>query len=156
VFQGGAGALAVLSSTIGIGAMVGGLWLAQLRPPITRVVLGAAVVLTLVVLAFALAPWLPLAVGLAGLAGAGMLVAGAGAQTVVQTAVEEDMRGRVMSLYGLILRGGPAFGALAMGAAGDLYGLRAPLVVGALLAFGAAVWLFRRRGTIDRALEALA
>lgn len=153
VFAGGAGTLAVLSSTIGIGAIVGGLWMAQLRPPITQIVLGAAVALTLVILAFALAPSYYLAIVLVGLAGAGMLVAGAGAQTVVQTAVEEGMRGRVMSLYGLILRGGPALGALAMGAAGDLVGLRAPLAAGSLLALLAALWLYHRRRSIGRALD---
>ncbi|HEX6142391.1 MAG TPA: MFS transporter [Geminicoccaceae bacterium] len=153
VFTGGAGTLAVLSSTVGIGAIVGGLWMAQLRPPITRVVLGAAVALALVIFGFALAPSLGSAVVLVGLAGAGMLVAGAGAQTVVQTALEDDMRGRVMSLYGLILRGGPAVGALVMGAAADLFGLRAPLALGALLALAAALWLFGRRRAIDRALE---
>ncbi|MDX1540327.1 MAG: MFS transporter [Geminicoccaceae bacterium] len=154
VFEGGAGVLAVLSSTIGIGAIAGGLWLAQLRPPITGVVLAAAVALSLVVLAFALAPAYPLAVALVGLAGAGMLIAGAGAQTVVQTAVEEGMRGRVMSLYGLILRGGPALGALAMGAAADLVGLRIPLALGTLAALIAAFWLWQRRQRIGAALEA--
>jgi MFS family permease len=153
VFAGGAGTLAVLSSTIGIGAIIGGIWMAQLRPPITGIVLGAAVALTLVVFTFALAPSLWLAVLMVGLAGGGMLIAGAGAQTVVQTALDEAMRGRVMSLYGLILRGGPAIGALVMGAAADLVGLRAPLALGALLALAAALWLFHGRAKIGAALE---
>jgi len=44
-------------------------------------------------------------------------------------------------------------GALVMGAAADLFGLRAPLAFGALLALAAALWLFGRRRAIDRALE---
>ena len=62
-----------------------------------------------------------------------MVAAGIGTQTLLQTAVDEGMRGRVLSLFGLIFRGGPALGALVMGAASELVGLQAPLAVGALL-----------------------
>ena len=153
VFDRGAGGLAALSSTVGIGAIIGGFWLAQMRPPIANVVIGAAAALAGVTVLFALAPGFYLAIVCVAFAGAGMLIAGAGAQTVMQTAVEEGMRGRVMSLYGLILRGGPAIGALAMGAAGDLVGLRAPLAVGALLAVAAALWVWHGRASIGRSLE---
>ena len=44
-----------------------------------------------------------------------MSIAGAGIQTLLQFHVDSDMRGRVLSIYGLILRGGPAIGALTMG-----------------------------------------
>jgi len=58
------------------------------------------------------------------------------------------MRGRVLSLYGLIIRGGPAIGALAMGWVADWIGLRwsvgcgAVLVVAVMLAI-----LYRNAGT---------
>jgi predicted MFS family arabinose efflux permease len=64
------------------------------------------------------------------------------------------MRGRVLSLFGLIFRGGPALGALAMGAASEALGLQAPLAAGALLGLLAAVLLWRRRETIGRSLGA--
>ena len=156
VFGRGAAGLAVLSSTIGIGAIVGGLWLAQ-RPDqsgLTGVVLGSSVLTALTVLGFALCPWFWPAVACVALSGVAMVVAGAGTQTVLQAAVDEGMRGRVLSLFGLIFRGGPALGALVVGVASEALGLQAPLAVGALLGLLAAVFLWRRREAVGRHLRA--
>jgi predicted MFS family arabinose efflux permease len=154
VFGRGAPGLAVLSSTIGIGAIVGGLWLAQRagQTGLPKIILLSSVLSALTVLAFALCPWFWPAVGAVALSGFAMVVAGAGTQTVLQSAVEEGMRGRVLSLFGLIFRGGPALGALAMGSASEALGLQAPLVAGALLALLAAALLWRRREAIGRSL----
>ena len=154
VFGRGAAGLALLSSAIGTGAIAGGLWLAQ-RPDgagLPRVVLLTSVLTAVTVLAFALCPWFWPAIGCAALAGIALVVGGAGTQTLLQTAVEEEMRGRVLSLFGLIFRGGPALGALAMGAASEALGLQAPVAAGALLGLLAALWLWRRRKAIARGL----
>jgi predicted MFS family arabinose efflux permease len=156
VFGRGAPGLALLSSTIGIGAIAGGLWLAQ-RPGQTglpRIMLATSVMTALTVLAFALCRWFWPAVACVALAGFAMVVAGAGTQTVLQTAVDEGMRGRVLSLFGLIFRGGPARGALAMGAASEALGLQAPLTAGAVIGLVAALLLWRRRDAIGRSLGA--
>jgi predicted MFS family arabinose efflux permease len=157
VFGRGAAGLAVLSSTIGIGAIAGGLWLAQRQDQdgLPRVVLASSLVIVLAILGFALCPWFWAAVGWVALAGVAMVVAGAGTQTVIQTAVEDRMRGRVLSLWGLIFRGGPALGALAMGAASEVLGLQAPLALGALLGLLACILSWRRRHAIIRGLRAL-
>ena len=76
-------------------------------------------------------------------AGFSMVVTGIGTQTIVQSTVEPAMRGRVMSIYGMIIRGVPAFGALAMGAVSEVTGLRLPVAVGAALCF--VLWLWARR-----------
>jgi predicted MFS family arabinose efflux permease len=154
VFGRGAPGLAVLSSTIGIGAIVGGLWLAQRagQTGLPKIIVQSSVLSALTVLAFALCPWFWPAVAAVALSGFAMVVAGAGTQTVLQSAVEEGMRGRVLSLFGLIFRGGPALGALAMGSASEALGLQAPLVAGALLGLLAAALLWRRREAIGRSL----
>jgi predicted MFS family arabinose efflux permease len=82
-----------------------------------------------------------------------MVVAGAGTQTALQAAVEERMRGRVLSLFGLIFRGGPALGALVMGGASELFGLQAPLALGAALGIIACALTWRRRTAIAHSLE---
>jgi MFS family permease len=154
-FGRGAPGFAVLSSTIGIGAIMGGLWLAQ-RPAdagLPKIVLLTSILTGLAVLGFALCPWFWPAVVVVALAGFVMVVAGAGTQTLLQTAVEEGMRGRVLSLFGLIFRGGPALGALVMGVASEAFGLQAPLTVGALLGLLAAALLWRRREAIGRSLR---
>ena len=54
-------------------------------------------------------------------------MSGAGTQTIVQMAVDDSMRGRVMSMFGIIFRGGSALGALIIGAISEVAGLRLPL-----------------------------
>jgi predicted MFS family arabinose efflux permease len=85
--------------------------------------------------------------------GFAMVAAGVGTQTLLQTAVDESMRGRVLSLFGLIFRGGPALGALVIGAASELVGLQALLAAGALLGLAACLALWRRRQAITRGLQ---
>jgi len=155
VFARGAPGLAILSSTVGIGAIVGGFWLAQRSAPasLTQVVLISSLLHALATLGFALSTWFPAAIACVALAGFAMVVAGTGTQTLMQTAVDESMRGRVLSLFGLIFRGGPALGALAMGFASELVGLQVPVAAGALLGIAACVWIWRRRQAIARGLQ---
>src|SRR5690606_15697969 len=53
-------------------------------------------------------------------------------QTFVQLGVPDVLRGRVLSLHGLIARGSPALGALAIGYAADVVGLRLSVTTSAV------------------------
>ena len=156
VFGRGAPGLATLSSTVGIGAVVGGFWLAQRtdQARLTGIVLVNSLLIALATLGFALSSWFPAAVACVAVAGFAMVATGVATQTLMQIAVEDDMRGRVLSLFGLIFRGGPALGALAIGAASEAVGLQAPLAAGALVGLAACGLLWRQRQTIARALAA--
>lgn len=136
VFRGGADTLATLTSTVGIGAVIAG-WLLARRTGtkgLVTLVLTSSAGVSLGVLAFVATDEIWVGIPAAGLLGAVMVASGVGLQTVVQLAVTPAMRGRVLSLHGLIFRGGPAIGALVMGAAGDLVGLRLPVGIGAVVA----------------------
>ena len=151
VFGAGAEGLALMTSTVGLGAIVGGLWLAGRghQRGLALIALSAPAVLALALLLFVASDRLWLAVPALFLAGGAMVTGGVGAQTLLQLAVDGALRGRVMAFYGLIFRGGPALGALAMGTASEAAGLRLPLAAGVLLACLAwiAVWRRRRRGS---------
>ena len=60
-------------------------------------------------------------------------------QTITQSVVSDDMRGRVMSLYSLIFRGLPAIGAVGLGALADGIGLQASFALAAVMSL--LVWL---------------
>ncbi len=154
VFGRGAPGLATLSSTVGIGAIVGGFWLAQRNDQsrLAQVVLVNSLLIAFSTLGFALSTWFPAAIACVAVGGFAMVATGVGTQTLMQTAVEDEMRGRVLSLFGLIFRGGPALGALVMGAASEFVGLQVPLAAGALLGIGACGLLWRQRQSIVRAL----
>jgi MFS family permease len=142
----GADGLAILSAGIGAGAIMAGLWLAQRDGLVglTRLVVLHHTLSAASLVVIALAPSLAVAVGAAVVNGLALAMAGIASQTLTQRIVEEHMLGRVMSLYGVIFRAGPAAGALAMGALGDLLGLRTPLLAGALVSLVACVAVGRR------------
>ena len=155
VFHSGATGLAVLTSSVGAGAIIAGFWIAGISDAqrLGRVFLASTLLSALVAVLFAATDSLWLAVPLLAVNGFAMSGMGISAQTLVQIAVDGGMRGRVLSLHGLIFRGGPALGALVMGAASDYVGLRPPIVVGAVLVIAVWLWAGLRR---DRMIESLA
>jgi predicted MFS family arabinose efflux permease len=157
VFASGADGLAVLTSTVGAGAVLGGLWLARRSSDpagLTTIALGNTLVLALALLAFVASDRWWIALPALAVLGACMVITGVGTQTLLQLSVAGSMRGRVLSLYGIIFRGGPAVGALIMGVASERAGLRLPLAIGAVLAIFAWLWTWSARGRITGALEA--
>jgi predicted MFS family arabinose efflux permease len=149
VFQRGAGGLSMLVSTVGVGAICGGAWMLQ-RPGIaglTSLVLRNTLLMSIAVLAFTASDRFYVALPCAFVAGAAMVITGVGAQTLIQAAVEPQMRGRIMALYGMIFRAGPALGAVLMGSLSETFGLRLPLALGALVscAVWASTWAKHRR-----------
>ena len=67
--------------------------------------------------------------------------------------VDEQMRGRAVSLYGAISRGCPSVGFLVMGWIGDHGGLRWPIAGGAIICIALWAWIYRRRVAFANALE---
>ena len=156
VFNSGADGLAAISSIVGLGAVVSGLWMAQrgTRPGLTELTMAATALAAVAIGGLALSPGLGMALVCASFAGVAMIICGVGTQTLLQMAVATEMRGRVMSLYGMVFRAGPAAGAFVMGIASEWVGLRLPLAVGAGLTLVIWVLLWRRRERIGTALEA--
>src|SRR2546421_13078517 len=116
-----------------------------LRPAIaglTRLVLSNTLMISLAILAFTLTDQFYLALPCVFVAGAAMTITGVGAQTLIQAAVDIRMRGRIMALYGMIFRAGPAVGAVLMGLASEYLGLRLSLAIGASISCG--FWLLTR------------
>ena len=155
VFQGGPEILALLTSSAGIGATIGGLWLARRGDPagLTAVALVSTLMLAAALLLFVASDSLWLAVPAIAAASFCMLLVAVGAQTLLQLSVDGALRGRVMSLFGMIVRGGPALGALVIGAASELVGLQLAQGAAALLMLLGLAWLWRRRRAIAAALE---
>lgn len=157
VFDRGPGGLAALSSSIGVGAIVAGIYLAQRRPDqdLVRIALLAALLGSVSTMAFALSPSFWFAMIAVAFGGFALVTAGVGTQTLLQTSVDEAVRGRVLSLFGLVFRSGPAIGALMMGVASEFVGFRWPLILGSI--FGALAWVvvWQRKAKISAALNPL-
>ncbi|HEY4135921.1 MAG TPA: MFS transporter [Alphaproteobacteria bacterium] len=156
VFENGAHGLAMLQSSHGVGAMIGGLLMlsyARLKG-LTRITLSNILIMGAACLAFALVNIFWVACILIGWLGYSFVVQSTSNQTLIQSAVDPEMRGRVMSLYGLVARGGPAVGTLIMGAAAEHFGMQAPVAVGGTLCLVLWIWAWRQRKPMAAALEA--
>jgi MFS family permease len=147
--------LAMLTSSFGLGAMLGGVWLAQRGAVqgLTPVAVASVAVLSVGLIAFTSTDVFWLALPALVVTGFAMIVIGVGEQTLIQNAVDPAVRGRVMGLYGMIGRGAPAFGALIMGALSSYIGFRWPVAGGAVLCLFVWAWAHRRRHALARDLE---
>ncbi len=155
VFGRGAEGLAMLTSTLGAGGVLGGIWLSMRGAVagLTTRVIASSLVIALGLLAFTATEKLWIALPCIAVVGFAMVTVGVGEQTLLQNAVHGHMRGRVLSLYGMIARGGPALGALMMGTASSYVGLRWPVAVGAAGCLVLWLWARPRRVRMARALE---
>ncbi len=153
VFARGAGGLAIMTSTMGAGALVAGLWLARRGGgDLMGLVATAGSVGALVLFAFAATSWFAFALACLAVAAFCQTCMGVGGQTLLQSAIDDVMRGRVLSFYGMIFRGGPALGAVAMGTASEVTGLQVPVALGALIGVAACALAYRRRHALALAL----
>jgi MFS family permease len=140
VFQRGSGGLAMLTSALGAGAIATGLVLARgsgwLSVRIIRIGVTAAGFLV-AALASSDAFWLAMVT--VTLLGVLLSMCGVGSQILIQTLVEDEVRGRVSSLWGMIAFGGTAIGSLVIGIAASIYGLQNTVIVAGLLCAAAAL-----------------
>ena len=146
-FGRGVGALAIFTSAQGLGAICGGLFLAQRKNSAGMDVIFVRCVMLngAFMAAFAMTKIFWLAVPLFAASGMFMVMGGAGSQTVMQAFAAEDMRGRTLSIWYTLTRTGLAFGALGLGTLASLFGFTAPLAIAGLVTTGVAAVIWRRQ-----------
>lgn len=131
VHKSGADALGLMYGAVGLGAVIGALFLAQRKNiiGIGRVIVIATLLFGLGLIVFTVSRpfWLTLLILVA--VGCGWMVLIAACNTALQTLADNHMRGRVMSLFSMMLVGMAPFGSLLAGWAADQIG--APLVIAA-------------------------
>src|SRR6185312_4082493 len=145
VFGGGARTLGILLSSAGTGALLSALYLASRHTTrgLDRVILVAGACASLAMLAFAHASSFAVALPLLIVLGAGLIAAQASIQTLVQTLVDDDKRGRVMSLYTMAFLGALPFGNLMGGAIARYAGEDVAFSLDAVLCLAALLFFWR-------------
>ncbi|MEQ8195998.1 MAG: MFS transporter [Rhodospirillales bacterium] len=155
IFKAGVEGLAILMSSVGIGAVLGGFYIAG-RSEVTglvRLILIAVSVSAVTLLSFASVDSIWIAAAIVAVFGASETMIGVSTQTLILRTISPDMRGRVISIYVMVFRALPAFGALVMGAAAELVGLRWPVVAGGIAVLLMLSWALTRYTVIRAALE---
>jgi len=137
-WHGTATTYALLTTSMGVGSVLGALMAGARGRVDSRLLVYAAAAFGVLMLAAAAAPTLPLQV--AALVPLGMVTVtfAAGVNSTLQLAVDPAMRGRVMALYSVVFLGSTPIGAPLMGWLAGTLGPRAGLVVGAVAALVAA------------------
>jgi MFS family permease len=117
VLHGGPHTLGFLMGAMGIGALLSALWLASRRSVrgLVRMIPISAAVFGCGLIGFGLSRVFWLSMIAVMIAGMGMMMGMAASNTVIQTIVSEDKRGRVMSYYTMAFMGMAPFGALLAG-----------------------------------------
>jgi predicted MFS family arabinose efflux permease len=118
VFKQGASTFTLLMVCSGAGAVCGALtvaWLGRQKHQ-GRNMLISLCLLGVLMVGFALSPFLPFSCLMIFLAGAALMSVFSMVASLVQTITDDSMRGRVMSVYNLAFRGGGPVGGLIVGA----------------------------------------
>lgn len=138
IFHGTASTFGLIDSAIGLGAFVGALYLASLKPgtnlnnvlAVNTFIFGTGLIL------FSHAPWYPLALALIAVGAFGMMSQVTITNTLLQTQADPIMRGRVISLFVMANAGMQPLGSLLVGTISEHIGVQNMVLIQGLLALG--------------------
>jgi MFS family permease len=145
VFHGGPHTLGLLMGASGFGALAGALWLATRRSVIGlgRIIVAASAAFGAGLIGFSFSSSLTIAIPCLAVAGCGFIVQMASSNTIIQTIVDEDKRGRVMSFYMMAFLGTVPFGSLIAGWLSSRLGAPHTVTLAGVCCLVGAAWFAR-------------
>jgi MFS family permease len=153
ILAGGPHTLGFLVGATGVGAVAGAFMMASRRSPAgleRRLPLAASLFgLGLIVMSFSRSPLFSCA--MMAVIGLGMMTFMISCNTLIQTLVDEDKRGRVMSLYAIAFMGMTPLGSLMVGALASRIGAPAAAAIGGIFCLFGSVWFYKKLPAIRRA-----
>lgn len=141
ILHGGSHMFGFLIGASGIGALIGAFYLASRKSvlglekiiPLATAVFGAGII------AFSFSRLFWLSLFLMFLTGVGMIIELAASNTILQTIVDDDKRGRIMSFYSMAFMGTIPFGSLLAGGLASHLGADNTLLIGGIACFFGAL-----------------
>ena len=146
ILHGGSHTLGFLMGASGIGALAGALYLASRKSVIglARLITISTCVFGCGLIAFSVSRYLPLSLCLMLVTGFGMILSMASCNTIVQTVVDENKRGRVMSFYAIAFVGMAPFGSLIGGSIAHNIGAPLTLTLCGVSSIVGAIFFYNR------------
>ena len=134
ILHGGANTLGFLMGAVGVGALFGAVYLASRKSVLGlgRVIVFASASFGIGLILFSLSSAIILSLIMLLLTGASMMIQMASSNTILQTIVEDKMRGRVMSFYTMAFMGMAPFGSLIAGSLASRIGAPNTLILGGI------------------------
>lgn len=147
VLHGGPNTLGILMTATGSGALLGTIYLASRRSVLGlgKVIVFATTMLSVGLIAFSFSSTLWLSLLALPLVGAGMMLQSASANTILQTVVSADLRGRVMAFYTMAILGTQPIGSLIAGALATRIGPDRTILIGAIGTLAGGLWFALKR-----------
>ena len=146
VLHGGANTLGFLMSAVGVGALIGTVSLTMRRSIVglgRRIVLATALCGTALI-AFGLSHVLWLSLLILPAVGFGMMQQMAPSNTILQTIVDDEKRGRVMAFYSMAFQGMAPFGSLLAGNLAGRIGAPRTMMINGAMCLVASAWFARK------------
>lgn len=146
ILQGNAETLGFLMAASGVGALSGGIYLASRKTILgleKLIVIGPAI-LGIGLIAFSLSRFLPLSLFTMLFVGLGTIFQIAASNTILQTIVEDEKRGRVMSLLTMAFLGTIPFGNLLGGTLADSIGATNTLIFDGIVCILGSIYFSRQ------------
>ncbi|MGC9157866.1 MAG: MFS transporter [Terracidiphilus sp.] len=155
VLGGGPHTLGFLMGAMGFGALVSALSLAARKTVrgLTRMIPIAAAVFGLGLIGLGISRSFWLSMLMVMVAGMGMMQGMAASNTVIQTLVPEEKRGRVMSYYTMAFVGMAPFGSLLAGTLANALGAPRTVIINGVIVLLGAGWFFTRLKGVQREIR---
>ncbi|MHC1704453.1 MAG: MFS transporter [Tenuifilaceae bacterium] len=146
ILHGNSQMLGFLTGSMGAGALVGAFYLASRKgiKEMPILIMISAITFSLALMGFSLSHYPSLSLTLMFFVGFGMIVQFASTNTILQTIVDEDKRGRVVALYGMSFMGITPLGSLLLGSISPWAGVQYTIFVSAFICLIAAISFSRR------------
>jgi MFS family permease len=141
ILHGGSHTFGFLMGATGLGALSGAFYLASRKSVIglCKLIPFASGIFGLGLIAFSFSRSQVLSLGLLVIVGLGMMIQMASSNTILQTVVDDDKRGRVMSLYTMAFIGTAPFGSLLGGSLAKILGTPYTILLGGIVCVLGAV-----------------
>ncbi|NOU18642.1 MAG: MFS transporter [Bacteroidales bacterium] len=154
ILHGNSQMLGFLTGTMGAGALTGAFYLAS-RKGISRIpklILISAITFSVALMGFSISQNTAISLILMYFVGFGMIVQFASTNTLIQTIVDEDKRGRVVALYGMSFMGITPLGSLLLGTITPWAGVQYTIFTSAFICFVVAINFSRRLPIVRKAI----
>jgi MFS family permease len=155
ILHGGSHTFGFLMGATGLGALSGALYLASRKSilGLGRVIPIAAATFGIGLIAFSFSRYIWLSLPLMTITGLGMMLQMAASNTILQTIVEDDKRGRVMSFYTMAFMGTAPFGSILAGSLAKLIGTPYTIMIGGISCIIGAFFFARKLPELRKAIR---
>ncbi len=145
ILHGSSHTFGFLMAATGVGALIGSLYMASRKTAagLEKLIPFATSIFGLGIIVFAMSRNFYFSLFILSFTGMGMIFQMAASNTIIQTIVEEQKRGRVMSFYTMAFMGTAPFGSFLAGWSAKLIGAPDTLIIGGILCIaGSLAYLF--------------